>query len=163
MQSGQRWLSVKLSFNISKICCQWKVNSLQPDGTKSLPEPMLISHQWGSMAFTRDFTSSISFPACDLWHSWYVPICWSHHDCCRFPGAKYAQAPSVAGLNIRLLKFLPHLLGTNELRFHTVVLVPIEIKGLELYIFFQRPEKVLTFLQCTLPGALCDNDMDIPC
>ena len=27
-------------------------NGLLPDGTKPLPEPMLTSHSWGSMAFT---------------------------------------------------------------------------------------------------------------
>ena len=34
-----------------EVCPQTQLNSLGPDGTKTLPEPMLTNHQWGLMAF----------------------------------------------------------------------------------------------------------------
>ena len=34
-----------------EVCPRTQLNSLGPDGTKTLPEPMLTNHQWGLMAF----------------------------------------------------------------------------------------------------------------
>ena len=39
------WFS-EVIYGMIKLDQHWSVNGLVPDGTKSLPEPMLIYHQW---------------------------------------------------------------------------------------------------------------------
>ena len=64
-------------------------NGLVPDGTKPLPEPMLTSHRWTSVAF--------------IWEGFFSE-CPSYLLC-------------VTSLNILILfwKLMPHLTGANEL------------------------------------------------
>ena len=75
-QSSTKWIAITDN-----------VSGLLPDGSKPLPEPMLTSPQWSSVAFNWDQL---------------------HSKCSRYYSLRMA-------LKIMLLKLLPHLPGANEL------------------------------------------------
>ena len=53
-------------------------NGLLPDGTKPIPEPMLINHQWGHVAFTWSSQGSFAGNAKNI-YPWYEFVMYVFH------------------------------------------------------------------------------------
>ena len=80
------WPVVQSSNTVSCVSLSFRTHVCVPDGTKPLPEPMLIGHQLGSTALLKPFSQEL------------LKI-WSRK----------------MSLKITLVKSSPHLLGINEL------------------------------------------------